>query len=53
MSEVLTSDATKSPLSGALLVLRLTKVRGFRQTAAVINQNGGERHGESDDRVHF
>ena len=37
MSEVLTSDATKSPLSGALLVLRLTKVRGFRLTATVIN----------------
>ena len=35
------------------VVLRLTKVRGFRPTAAVINQNGGERHGESDDRVHF
>ena len=50
---LVTPDVTKSPLSGASLVLPLTEVRGFRPTAAVINQNGGERHGESDDRVHF
>ena len=31
----MTSDVTKSPLSGASLVLRLTEVRSFRPTATV------------------
>ena len=32
----MTPDVTKSPLSGASLVLHLTEVRGFRPTTAVI-----------------
>ena len=43
MSEVLNSDVTKSPLSGASLVLRLTEVRGFRPTAAVIKNERKRR----------